>query len=497
MSWTALQTLSDAELIKMSANYIEIYNQIEKDSIQLVLAPRFGKQIFACFKKGWVFISRAGSGCENKALLADCDAGSLRCAKWSGGSCVRYPNDALHSDCLLHSKTNPVDAMKSFYPSHMVLSWNIRWLAIHRYCNKHSARNPTCSEILKVAKRKHDGKKIFLKLETEFNYFSRQNWPAKSPHMFWLLGGLLTTAHAEPTCRIDQTTQTFFRGPGNSVNMIFGTHLSPGAMDNFLGGVLEQNISPDEVQRKTDEFVQQNSDTLEHYKKANDQISALVNRHGRNAWVAVESSPEELTDSVISQIQADVAVYRQYLTLNGVAPNRVEDVILLAYGPGLYLKHLRPQQRLAFQLFGAEANGLREQSLEENRRMIRMIFEDMKALLETEKIDITFVRAALRVRSNCLNENRIPTAAERSEVAAMFSEPEVKRVVNQYFDHVKTFIELSSRRDNAVATRLSTQNGNGILIMGAKHSAGVQAGLIRTCQNPPPSQRRLQRHGTR
>jgi hypothetical protein len=267
---------------------------------------------------------------------------------------------------------------------------------------------------------------------------------------------------------------------GAKVYTLFSTHImgrEPEVMASFNEATVEKvkaNLNNLLLKPRFQEII-------ENEKRKTKELTDAV-KSGNLSWVGIEASKKEMEmGSPIQELVEDYLDAKKLFISQFGDAQKVEDILYLLYNADVIARAKDPSVFQGVKTVPIDNDEAKEKSkilfVEINNIRKDLILLGMnQRLLTVDEFSVIDHLKREAIRDNAM----IPQDRIKSELEKLKNE-KVKSIANEFLSKVNEFLLLSAKRDETAAQFILNQKGDGIIIMGSAHKAGVIQHLNAAC----------------
>ena len=279
---------------------------------------------------------------------------------------------------------------------------------------------------------------------------------------------------------------------GQKIYGLFTSHLNPHISNpifEILPLLFENGEQQEEAYEELRDILHSHSDTVKSERADVLTIVKLLRDADSNLkWIGVEASENELKED---PIQHKLSHYRgfKFFLENVLTPEEIEKTLYLTFSAYIIALAEYPALFKSPEFIPLEDNIYARESTNlyrEGKRILEELYftvlsaatESDKSVEESiedvDKIEFIAGRAIVNVR-------KIPQQVISDELNN-WQDEKIRSLVARLFENTNQFIEYILKRDQAMASAILSQSGNGLILLGAAHAEGITQRLLSACR---------------
>ena len=267
---------------------------------------------------------------------------------------------------------------------------------------------------------------------------------------------------------------------------LFTPHLLPPIIQSVLDTSLllfGNSEQKEEGYKKLKNILNSRSDIV---KSEKDDVLTMVELLRSDSadlkWIGIETSEDALKEHSIPERVDDDAFYRN--TLKRVLTSKdVDDILYLISDAHIIAvaKHLELFEGIEFVPLGDNVYDRRSDAI--YNEVSRILTDLYFIASSTENLFVEDIREVTTIMARAMRStNKIPQQLISDELNK-WKDEESRSLVAELFSNTNQFVGYIIKRDQAIASTVLRQSGNGLILLGSAHSEGVTQRLLSACRD--------------
>lgn len=246
---------------------------------------------------------------------------------------------------------------------------------------------------------------------------------------------------------------------------------------NFIQGDREETI------KKLRILLRNQWDTVQSEKQDVSDIVNLLFHNPQIKWIAIEASEQEFETSNLFSINHLLQDYQEikqlYTDVIKLDTEETDNLLHLIFPAYIIALSKNPELFQNIQFVPIEDSSLKNNAIILSAR-IPTIRENIIDTRQSRDIQFSFseFQNIEKIQYGALENNEKIPETQITMILNSLSDEDLKSLVLRYFSSMNTFIEISSKRDKAIANNVLQQSGEGLILLGTAHCRGVITHLL-------------------